>query len=202
MKLKVVLSVVCCALVSPVYAGLNLTPLTREYTEDGVTYREVSFKNGEGSEKFYPPEGWTLRGQGARLQLNPPTKEFAEAVIEVTPLPAPQIDEQVIKAFKEKVITTLPLGSTAVIPVSEAANSLMPSGKPSYEFTVSYRHSGKLYHRSALLVNGPQEHLIFKLTAGKEDFAALNSAFRRSIASWQWIEPPATKTAGALASSK
>jgi hypothetical protein len=188
MALKVILSILCGGLVGPAYAGLNLTPLTKEYTEDGVTYREVSFKNGEGSQKFNPPEGWTLRGQETRLQLNPPKKDFAEAVIEVSPSPAAEIDEGVIKAFKEKVIATLPSGSTAVTTISEAQNGLMPSGRPSYEIMVSYQHWGKTYQRSVLLVNGPQEHLTFKFTAIREDFTALQNVFRRSVASWQWID--------------
>jgi hypothetical protein len=188
MTLKVILSMLCCGLVGQAYAGLNLTPLTKEYTEDGVTYREVSFKSGEGSQKFYPPEGWTLRGQETRLQLSPPKTDFAEAVIEVSPSPAAEIDEPVIKAFKEKVLATLPSGSTAVTTISEAQNGLMPSGKPSFEIVVSYQHWGKTYQRSVLLVNGPQEHLIFKLTAVKEDFMVLQTVFRRSVASWQWID--------------
>lgn len=188
MSLKVLLSILCCAFVGPAFAGLDLTPLTKEYTEDGVTYREVSFKNGEGSQKFYPPEGWALRGQATRLQLSPPKKDSAEAVIEVSPSSAAEIDEAVIKAFKEKVIATLPSGSTAVTTISEARNGLMPSGRPSFEIMVSYQHWGKTYQRSVLLVNGPQEHLTFKLTAVKEDFMLLQTVFRRSVASWQWID--------------
>lgn len=188
MSFKIILLIGCCLLVGRAYAALDLTPLTKEYTEDGVTYREVSFKSGEGSQKFYPPEGWTLRGQAPRLELIPPKKNFAEAVIEKTFSLAPEIDEAVIKAFKEKVIATLPSGSTSVTMLSEAQNGLMPSGRPSFEIIVSYQHWGKTYQRSVLLVNGPQEHLTFKLTAVKEDFNDLQTVFRRSVASWQWID--------------
>ena len=193
MSLKVTFSILCCLFASHTYAGLNLTPLTKEYTEDGVNYREVSFRSGEGTQKFFPPDGWTLRGQGVRLQLTPPNKDSAEGVIEVSSLSAPQIDEAAIKAFREWVLTTLPSGSTAVTTISEAPNSLMPSGKSSYEITVSYLHWGKSYQRSVLLVHGPEERLIFKFSAPKEDFATLNIVFRRSIASWQWIQPISLK---------
>ena len=196
MLLRLILSILCCAFLSQAYAGLDLTPTTREYSEDGATYRVINLKNGDGTVKFFPPDGWTVRGQSTRLQLVPSQKELSEAVVEVTPLVAPQpLDEAVIAAFKQRILATLPAGSSNVTVVAEAANTLMPGGKQSFEIVLSYQLWGKGFQRSALLVNGPQEHLIFRFTAKKDDFNLLQNAFRRSVASWQWVDKPDTVVA-------
>jgi hypothetical protein len=190
MSFRFILLSLCCALFSPAQGALDLTPSTKEYTEDGATYRLVNLKNGEGTVTFAPPEGWMIRGHQARLQLNPPKNDFSEAVVEASPLPAPQaLDEAAINAFKEQVRATLPAGSHAITTLLEASNTVMPAGKPSFEVMISYQLWGKTFYRSALLVNAPQDRLVFRFTSLKEDFNALNSSFRRSVATWQWIEP-------------
>ena len=193
MRLRGLFPLLALTFGSPVYAGLDLTPQSKEFIEEGVTVREVSFKDGEGSVKFSPPRDWSVRGQQNRLRLSVPQKDFAEAVIEATPLPAPQpLDEAAITAFKEQVRATLPSGSQAITILLEAANTMMPAGNSSFEVMVSYKLWDKTFQRSALLVNGPHDRLMFRFTSLKEDFTPLNGTFRRSVASWQWIEPPAT----------
>src|SRR6476646_2496888 len=185
----------CVTTFSQAFAGLDLTPSTTEYTEDGTTYRVVDFKNGDGVVKFYPPEGWLVRGQKTRLQLTP-QKSLSEGVVEVNPLVAPQpLDENVVVAFRQGVLAALPPGSSNPKIISEAPNTLMPGGKPSFEILISYQLWGKGFQRSVLLVNGPLEHLVFRFTATKEDFEVLHNAFRRSVASWQWVDKPATVVA-------
>ncbi len=193
MSLRFNLLFLCVIISGHAFAGLDLTPSTTQYTEDGTTYRVVSFKDGDGVVKFFPPEGWMVRGQQARLQLTPPLKSLSEAVVEVTPLVAPQpLDEGVIAAFRQGVLAGLPPGSINSKIISEAPNTLMPGGKPSVEILISYQLWGKGFQRSVLLVNGPHEHLVFRFTATKEDFNLLHNAFRRSVASWQWVDKPAT----------
>jgi hypothetical protein len=182
----------CITTFSQAFAGLDLTPTTREYTEDGDPYRVVHFKNGDGIVKFFPPDGWTVRGQLTRLQLTPPQKSLSEGVVEVTPLAAPQpLDENVVAVLRQSVLAALPPGSGNPKIVSEASNTLMPGGNPSVEIVISYQLWGKSFQRSVLLVNSPHEHLFFRFTATKDDFNLLHNAFRRSVASWQWVDKPA-----------
>ena len=189
MSFRFVFLVLFCATSSYVHGALDLTPTTQEYTEDGTTYRLVNLKNGEGIVSFAPPEGWTIRGHQSRLHLNPPKSDFSEAVVEASPLSAPQaLDEAAITAFKEQVGATLPAGSQAATTILEAENTIMPAGKPSFEVVISYQLWGKTFHRSALLVYGPKDRLVFRFTSLKGDFNALNGTFRRSIATWQWID--------------
>lgn len=201
MSLKRIFPFLLCAFLGQAYAGIDLTPLSKEYVEEGITYRQVSFKNGDGSATFFPPQGWTVRGQANRLQLSP-DKNLVEGVVEVMPMPAPKpLDEAAMAAFKEKILATLPGGSTAVTTVFEAQNTIMPGGNPSFEVMVSYQLWSKTFQRSALLVNGPQDRLIFRFTSPKEDFAQFNTTFRRSVASWQWIEPRPIPGAGPVTAS-
>jgi len=196
MSLRFTLLFLCITTFSQAFAGLDLTPSTTEYTEDGTTYRVVNFKNGDGVVQFFPPDGWMVRGQQTRLQLTPPKKDLSEAVVEVTPLVAPQpLDESVVAAFRQGVLAALPSGSSNPKIVYEAPNTLMPGGKPSVEIVISYQLWGKSFQRSVLLVNGPQEHLVFRFTARVEDFNLLQNAFRRSVASWQWVDKPAAVVA-------
>ena len=200
---RLILLVLFCLVSGGLQGALNLTPATNEYTEDGTTYRVVDLKNGEGAVRFFPPEGWLVRGHSTRLQLNPPKNDFSEAVIEASPLPAPKpLDEATTNAFKEQVRATLPSGSQAITTVFEASNTIMPAGKDTFEIVVSYQLWGKTFQRSALLVNGPEDRLLFRFTALKDDFNALNCIFRRSVATWQWIEPPTPANAGPVMASK
>ncbi|MEY2481534.1 MAG: hypothetical protein QOK24_62 [Verrucomicrobiota bacterium] len=201
MSPKAILPFLFFLFLSQAYGGLDLTPRSKEYVEEGVTYRQVNFKNGDGSVTFFPPPGWTMRGQGNRLQLNP-EKNLVEAVVEATPMPAPKpLDEAAMVAFKEKILATLPGGSTAVTTVFEAQNTIMPGGNFTFEVMVAYQLWGKTFQRSALLVNTPQDRLIFRFTSPREDFAQFNTAFRRSVASWQWIEPSPPTGAGPVTAS-
>ena len=171
------------------HAMVDLTPTVTAIVEDSVTYHEVGFQTPEGKVVFTLPPGWTIRGQKNRAQMTlPDDKSSAEAIVEVTSLakPAP-LDETTIAAFKQQVIASLPPGSTKVTTVNEAQNSLMLSGNPSFEFVITYDLWGKVFQRSALLVNGPQDRLAFRFTCLKADFVALNTNFRRSLMTWRAV---------------
>ena len=170
------------------YAAVDLTPVVTELIEDGVTYREVSCKTPEGKVVFTLPPGWTIRGQKDRAQMTGTDRSFAAAVIEAIPLEKPEpLDEAAIAKFKQQVLATLPVGSTKVTTLNEAQNSLMPGGNPSFEIVITYDLGGKIFQRSALLVNAPQDRLTFRFTCLKADFLALNTNFRRSLMTWHAV---------------
>jgi hypothetical protein len=168
--------------------AIDLTPAVVEVTDEGQTYREVTFKMPEGKVLFTMPPAWTIRGQRDRAQMTGPDKSPAEAVVEATPLekPAP-LDEAVTEKFKQQVIAALPPGCVKVSTVSEAQNAIMPGGNPSFEFVITYELWGKVYQRSALLVNAPQDRLTFRFTCLKADYALLNTHFRRSLMTWRSV---------------
>jgi len=170
------------------HAAVDLTPVVTELVDDGVTYREVSCKSPEGKVVFTLPPGWTIRGQKDRAHMTGTDRSFAEAVIEATPLQKPEpLDEAAIAKFKQQVLATLPAGSTKVTTVNEAQNSLMPGGHPSFEIVITYDLWGKIFQRSALLVNGPQDRFTFRFTCLKADFAPLDTNFRRSLMTWHTV---------------
>ena len=182
------------------YAAIDLTPSVTEVTEDGVTSREAAFKTPEGKVLLALSPGWTIRGQKDRAQMNW-TDQSTEAVIESTALAKPEpLDEAAIAKFKQQIVAALPPGTTKVTTIGEAQNSLMPGGNPSFEFVITYDLWGKVFQRSALLVNGPQERLIFRFTSLQKDFSDLNTQFRRMAMTWRAIEvkqPPAAVVADA-----
>jgi len=182
------------------YAAIDLTPAVTEFAEQGVTYREINFKTPEGKMVFTLSPGWAIRGQRDRAQLIG-TDNTAEAVIEAVALQKPEsLDEAAIATFKQQVLTALPAGSAKITTVSEAQNSIMPGNNPSFEIVITYDLWGKVFERSAVLVNGPQDRIMFRFTALKQDFSTLNTQFRRMLMTWRAIEmkqPPKTVIADA-----
>jgi hypothetical protein len=187
-------------LVGSSQAAIDLTPGITEIVEDTVSYREVSFKTPEGKLRFDLPPGWTIRGQKDRALMTSADRSL-DAVIEVTPLQKPEpLDQEAIAKFKQQVVAALPPGSTKVATAYEAENPIIPGGNPSYEFVITYDLWGKVFERSALLVNGPQDRFVFRFTSLKQDFALLNTQFRRTVMTWRAIETkqaPATAIADA-----
>jgi hypothetical protein len=186
------------------HASVDLTPAVIDRVEDGVTYREVSFKTTEGKVLFTLPPGWTIRGQKDRAQMTAATdKSPAEAAVDATSLEKPEpLNEAVVAKFKQQVLAALPAGSAKVTTLSEAENSIMPGGNPSFELVITYDLWGKTFQRSAILVNGPQDRLTFRFTCLKSDFAVFNTHFRRSLMTWREVTTkPANATAPATASN-
>ena len=66
---------------------------------------------------------------------------------------------------------------------------------PSVQFVISYVTLGQTFQRSVIFINTPDTQLVFRLTAPKADFNALDDVFRRSISSWQWTETKPGQTA-------
>ena len=178
--------------------GLDFTPKATEFVGEGIKYQKLTFRKNKQLVEYYPPPGWTFLGSAERIQLRPPKKIFAEAVIEAAPLVVPQtLDEKAIKSLEQRFVSSLPSGSQFVTVVNEEQNPVLLNGNPTFEVTASYQLMGEKFLTSALFSNLTDTHLIFRLSARKDDFQALHFEFRRSISSWHLTEPdqPPTEVA-------
>lgn len=176
-------------------AAIDFTPMLKEYTAQGFTYRQVTFKNDQGSVTFSPPQGWIIRGSKDRLQLNPPNKNFIEAIIQAAPLGAlPQFNEATLKALEQQVLREAPAGSQAPQIIKREENPVVMGRNLSFEFVLSYQTLGQIFQKSVIFVNCADQQLVFRFTAPKAEFDKFNTDLRRSIASWQWIEPSPSAT--------
>ena len=183
--------------ISAASAAIDFTPTLKEYSAQGFTYRQVRFKNGQGSVTLVPPQGWTISGGADGLQLRPPNNNFAEGMIRALPLQAPRpFDEVAVKALQERIISEAPPGSQSVQFVKSQENPVRIDQNPSFEFVISYRALGKTFQRSVIFVNCPDTQLILRFTAPKTDFDMFHRDFLRSVSSWQWIKEPAAIVAG------
>jgi hypothetical protein len=182
-------------------ADTDFTPVVKEYTAEGFTYRQLLFKNDKGSVTFTPPQNWTIRGSKDRLQLSPPANSFVEAIIRAAPPSvSPRFDENGLKVLAEQVMREVPAGAQAVQLIKREENPVLMGQNLSYEFVISFQTLGQLFQRSAIFVNCADQQLVFRFTAPKADFEQFNPDFRRSIASWQWIERAATGAGPAVVS--
>jgi hypothetical protein len=170
-------------------AGIDLTPSASEYTAEGVTFKQLSFKDGERRVLYELPQLWSYRGGGSSLQLVPVKPESADASIQVVDITKPQpFDEKLFAALREQSLRAAPPGAQNVIVINEEMNPIRLERGDVYGVTISYQALGQSFHRSTLYVNLPDAQLTFRLTARKADFEALQRAFRSSILSWHWVE--------------
>lgn len=179
-------------ILAPIYSAvaLDLTPSVSEYTAEGITFRELIFKDGKRQVSYEPPRLWSCRGAGNRLQLTPPNVDRADAVVETVEAKAPQkLDEKAIDALREQFLRSLPPGSQAVTMVSEEHNPVSLENSASYAFTASYSAIGESFVRSVIFVQLPESQLTFRLTTRKADYQKVQGQFRSSIFSWHWVDP-------------
>jgi hypothetical protein len=182
--------------------AIDLTPATSEYTAEGITFRQLTFKDGKRKVVYEPPRLWGYRGGGTSLQLMPPKGDRTEAMIQVAVANPPlSFDDKGVAALKEQFMRTLPPGSQTATITNEEQNPVRLENSASYAVTGSYKIIGEIFERSVLFVNLPDAQLTFKFTARKADFEKLHQAFRRSILSWRWIEQRATPDAGPVTAS-
>ncbi|MDQ6809088.1 MAG: hypothetical protein M3Z64_06640, partial [Verrucomicrobiota bacterium] len=105
-------------------------------------------------------------------------------------------DEATVKALEERVIRAAPAAGAPVEVVSRETNPVILGQNQSYGFVIGYSALGKVFRRSVVFVNTPDTQLVFHLSAPKAEFDGLNQSFRRSIGTWQRVDPPgATVTA-------
>jgi hypothetical protein len=182
-------SLLTIAFTFPGNAAIDLTAVPHDYVAEGIRHQELTFKDGERTVTMELPNKWTFRNNADRLELTPPQTKFAEGVIQAVPLAAPQpLDEAAKKILAQRVVTAVPPNSDAIA-VEEKENSVLINGNESFEVVVCYKTMGYTFQSSTIFVNCPETQLIFRFTAPKADFEALNKVFRRSILSWQWTEP-------------
>src|SRR4051812_5413717 len=175
---------------------IDLTPSSSEYTAEGINFRQLSFKDGKRRIVYELPRQWSYRGSGTSLQLIPPNSARADASIQVADIPKPQaFDEKLFTALREQSLRAAPPGAQNVILLNEEFNPVRLERGDIYCVTISYQALGETFLRSTLYVNLSDAQLTFRLTARKADFEPLERAFRSSILSWHWVEPPAPKTA-------
>ena len=170
-------------------AGLNLTPLTEEYTSQGFVYRKVTFEDGDRFVTYVPPQGWEVRGSGGRVSFVPHGKQFLEASVLALPMKEPQpFDEAALNLLREAVLRDAPAGSTMAKLVSEQENSVAMGAYPNHEFVIAYQSLGRVFQRSVIYVNAPETRLVFQFSAPKAEFDQLSATFRGSLNSWHWTE--------------
>jgi hypothetical protein len=174
-------------------AALDLTPQAREYTSQGFSYVQLSFKDDDGGVCYNPPLNWTYRGSVPRLQLTPPNKSLAQATIEAGSAAQPLTPELQQKLVQEAV-AGVPPGSQAVEVVKQEENTVLIDGRGSFEVTLSYKALGETFERSVVFVNVADLRLCFRLTARTADFVSVKAAFHASLGSWH-RKSPAAKTA-------
>jgi hypothetical protein len=174
-------------------AHLDLTPTPTEYVAEGITFQRLIFKQTDKTCVSYePPRGWTCRGGGDLLQLIPGEATRAQASIQALPLAAPQpLDDKSIAILREEFLKSLPLGSQLIKLLNEEQNPVVLDNKLSYAVTASYQILGETFVRSALFINLTDTQLRFTINARQSDFEKLQQNFRRSIFSWQRLDPAA-----------
>jgi hypothetical protein len=183
-------------------AGIDLTPRPHETTCEGFTFKELLFKDDKGQILYQLPNKWTWRAGADGVHLTPPGIVNADAVIQATPLAKPQpLDEKGIDSARQQLLASVPPGSQMIAVVKEEQNAVPFNGNPTYEIQVSYQVIGATFLRSVLFTNVGDTQLSFRLTAHKSDFEPLHDLFRRSILSWQWIEPQPKAAPVAVAES-
>lgn len=187
-------AIIICLLtaVSGIKAEINFTPTVNRYFSEGAEYSSVTFKENKRSISMEVPRLWTCHGDASRLQFTPPDQHFAEGTIQAAPASGVvPFNEATIKALEGQLMNSLPPGSQAITMVSRQENPIILEQNLSYEFVVSYQTLGKVFLRSVIFVNCPDKQLIFRFTAPKENFDALNKAFRHSLYSWHGATAPA-----------
>jgi len=182
-------------------AAIDFTPMVEEYTSQGFVYRKVTLKGEKGVIRFVSPLGWNVRGTKDLLQLYPPNQTLADASMSARTVSGPaSFDAAMIDTLEQQVLGTAPPTSQAVRVVKHELNPIPMGANPSLEIIISYNALGRIFRKSVIIVHDGDQQLVFRLSAPQESFDALNQAFRRSIGSWQWIEPAAS--AATVASSQ
>lgn len=177
------------ALSASANAAIDLTPTITDYEGEGVLYRKITFKAGDKPVSMALPFGWTCRGVATRLQLAPPNLPYSEGTVEVSLIKPNQIlDTAALEAFKRQALTTLPPGGQFATLVSE--QQLMILGEaPAYQVVIEFQNLGQVFRRSVLFAYLGDTQMVFRFTAPKKPFDALDKAFYRSVLAWDY--PPA-----------
>jgi hypothetical protein len=168
---------------------IDLTPSASEYTAEGITFKQLSFRDGKRRIMYELPRQWGYRSDGTSLQLMPPKSGRADASIQVADLSKSQpFDEKLFAALREQSVQAAPPGALNVTLLTEEVNPVRLERGDAYAVTISYQTLGETFVRSTLYVNLSDAQLTFRLTARKAEFETFQRAFRSSILSWHWVE--------------
>lgn len=167
-------------------AEIDFTSFTREYDSEGIRYQEVVFKDDTHPIRMEVPRGWTCRGRKDQLQLAPADVNFAEGLIQVAVLPAPQpLDDAATSAFVQQTLSSVPRDAQAAAVVSQGVNPIILEGHESYGVVLSYIALGQKFRRSAIVVNFPHQRLYLRFSAPETKFEVLNREFEAAVRTWE-----------------
>jgi hypothetical protein len=179
------LVVLLAAMTATAGATLDLTSTLEEYVNGGITYRRLVFKDDKRRVEMECPTGWSVRTSSpARLELVPPGKGFAAAVIQTQPpagLGVP--DEAALKALGQQALAALPPDCQAAT-VDKVFSD--PDGSGGSEVVLSYKSVGYSFRRSVRFLNLPECRLMVQISAPESEFEALSTTFRRTVQSLNW----------------
>ena len=166
--------------------ALQLSATVHEYTSAGIQYRQLKFKDDSRSVTMELPNRWTYRSSPARLQLVPADKNFAEATMEITPLPPGQpLDAAAMQALEQHTLATVPPASQSIT-VTSRHQMVLFDGKPAFQVALSYKALGESFRRTTTYVNFPESRLTIQVVAREADFEEVANTFHRSAYGLTW----------------
>jgi hypothetical protein len=167
-------------------AAIDFTAEAGERNLEGITFKQLIFRDKERRITYEQPKGWSYSGDSKGLRLTPPNVAQAHAEIDQAPLPAPQpIDEA---ALRDQAMRTIPPGSQRATVVEEERNPLRINRHDTYGVTINYVLHEQEYTANVLFANLEETQLRFRIVARKQEFEKLWRAFRGSLFSLQWAE--------------
>jgi hypothetical protein len=168
--------------------SIDFTPVAGVRVLDGIKFQQLTFNDNGRKITYEQPSGWTFRAEPNRIVFAPPNVTQADAVIEQSPLEAPQtLDDETMKHLQEQVVRSAPPASQHVEVVNSAKNPVMIDRHETFEVVVSYQIGGIAFRRSVLFLNLPDSQVRFRVSAREQDFDKMYRAFRGSVYSWQWL---------------
>ena len=169
-------------------AQLDLSAQVTTRELEGVTFRELRFRDGKVQVSYEPPLGWTFAGGPSRLKLAPPDMPQVDASIEVIGPGKPTAsDESRLNMMRDAAVQNLPAGADQVNIVSQEAAVVQVNGRNAAEVNIGYVFNGQRFMTSVILVELTDSQLKCKMTSRAENFPALHAAFRKSLCSFQWL---------------
>ena len=181
------LSVLFLALLTTARAGFDFTPVSSERTLEGVVFKQLLFHQDGRTISYEQPRGWKVTGDSGSLKLTPPSVSQAQAAMEQSPLPEPQLlDDDTTAKLAAQVLASVPAEAKDVTLVAEEKNPVRINQQDTYAVTISYNFYGQDYGLSVLFANLSDTQLRFRVVARKADFEAVNRAFRASLFTLAW----------------
>lgn len=168
-------------------AELDFSPRADTYELDGISMPQLSFHTGSNKDATYgPPPNWKCTGGRDYLDLQPDRATQAKARISKWPAePALSFDPEGLAQLKQRILASLPEGSTEVELLSEEQNPLQIDGRQTYLVELNYTYYGERYVCYCLVLDRKPEPISFRLSCRESDYEKLRSDFHRSLFSWQ-----------------